>query len=177
MKTEDEASGFTFVQPRRQTYSLPYGFSSYIFKNKSVDLYKKLIMSCKSFFSKNRILVVKYVQIYINFNFDNKNVTCILTNMEEKKIKIWITDELESHNVTDGTLKLLDFMKILYRFDGKLLSIYKEQITFDEYMRLVSSKKLYHVTMHESIVKNSNDSFVSADTLLKPLYDVKILHW
>ena len=48
---------YSFDHPRRQTFSLPYGFSTYIDKNKSAMAYKNLVMTCKQFFARERLIV------------------------------------------------------------------------------------------------------------------------
>ena len=59
----------------------------------------------------------------------------------------------------------------LYRFDGKDLTLKKLELTLDEYMKLVISKKLKKVALYDCVVKNLEDTLVSTATLLKHLYN------
>ena len=89
-----EKSGFTFDQPRPQTYSLPYGFSNYIFKNQTLHLYKRLVRSCKSIFNKRRILVVDTVNYSVIYcALDKTSIS--LEKLESSETKLWITHKLE----------------------------------------------------------------------------------
>ena len=66
---------YSFSNPRHQSLSLPYGFINYIIKYYSPKVCKKLMMSCKHFFSKKRILVVEDVSISHMADFDNRSLT------------------------------------------------------------------------------------------------------
>ena len=66
-------------------------------------------------------------------------------------------------------------MKYFYRFDGNLLSINHAKITLEEYQFWTSSKNLIKVKLCWCHVSNPNGSFVPAETILAPLYDVEDL--
>ena len=176
MDTSVATTKYTFSNPRHQNLSLPFGFTNHIFKNYSSNIYSKLMQSCKYFFAKKRILLVENVELTFDAYFDGQKVTQYMTKMEAKKIKIWITGSLLSNNNYNDILKLSNLMNNLYQFDGMHLRVYQQEITLDEYMELATSRKLYDVTLTQSVVKNNDDSFVSAEDLLKHLYGVTRLN-
>ena len=55
---------FSFSNPRRQAFSLPYPFTTYIFRNYTPKTYVNLMKSCKLFYAQKHILVVDKVTNY-----------------------------------------------------------------------------------------------------------------
>ena len=86
----------TFTNPRRQAFSLPYGFTNHIFKNYTPQVYWKLAMSCKQFFGQKRIIVAKSF-IYFH-NVDGNPIIKIdgerYDIMELEHIKLWILQKI-----------------------------------------------------------------------------------
>ena len=137
--------------------------------------YFNLIQTCKYFFSKMPIIYAEYVRFekerLILYNAPN---TIISIDYDKANFKLWITKKLlyEFASFDDTDSK---FMKNIYRFDGTYLHISNQDITMEDYMHLVSSKKLVSLTFLSVAVKNLDESLVSTDVLFKSLLFLVIL--
>ena len=171
-------SEYSFTKPRRQTFSLPYGFSNHIFKNSSAELYLKLSMSCKQFFGQKRFIVVESIESPNSVEnpgyIINEDKVISIDSMKNNHTKLWITENI----YFDEPFKTAasDISKYIFRFDGNYLSLNKQKLSFDEYMFLVKSKNLEEVKLQHCIVRNFDGTFASAVDLLKLLCNVNVIH-
>ena len=176
ISTQDDATQWTFNQPRPQNFDLPYGYTNHIFKNHTAGLFSKLMMTCKQFFSKERILVVDHVQYsFSEMDADfhgQKEFPLSLEKLKKNKTKLWVTEQLNSHVMNNHIKNLSEFLKAIYRFDGSGLWLFQREFTYEEYMALVASKNLAVVFLYQCDVKYSDGSFACSHALLKPIAHV-----
>ena len=168
---------YSFSNPRRQVSLVPYGFTNYIFKNYTSKAYVNMMKTCKDFFGSKRIIVVdKIEREYGRYYAEvlNEKVELDLPKFKDNKIQLWITTCIDIgifHDVTRAS----DLVKYIYRFDGKLLFLAFQELDIKEYMKLVNSNDLESVYLLCVNVKMMDGSFASAEILLKPLLNVKVL--
>ena len=62
---------YTFTNPRRQIFSLPLPFTNYIFKKYTAQLYQKLVITCKQFFSQKPLIVVASIQCAFRIQYSS----------------------------------------------------------------------------------------------------------
>ena len=141
---------YTFVPPRRQAFGLPGPMMHYMTnQNSSAPAYLKLATSCKFFYGKRPILVVddgffdtksKISYMYDTVRWDRKKVGTF-------KKKLWITGELHIDSYLPVCLN--------FQFDGHSLILINQKISFEEYLKLVSSKNLAKVDLEMCKIKNA----------------------
>ena len=140
------------------------------------SVHSKLIKTCKQFFSQKRFLVVNEMETRDNAIFlDNKNISRSLEAMQSNNIKIWITEVLDCSCFSAMFEHASPYLKIIYRFDGKMLSFLGQKLSYDEYMFLVSPHNLEVIYLNRFQIKHSDGSLVTTETLLKHLINVKDL--
>ena len=169
---------YTFKNPRRQQYSFLYPFTDYIFKNNTAQAYANLIQTCKQFFGQKRVLVVNQIEndgFEMFACFGGKNISFFMEKLEKHGSKLWITRSLNCDDFLVGGIKISHFLKFLYRFDGIKVALRKQQLSYDEYMLFATSKKLEDLRLTDCIVKYSNGSLLTTETLLKPLLNLDCL--
>ena len=86
-------------------------------------------------------------------------------------IKLWITESITCAFPDAAS----DLVKHMYRFDGILLDLEDQELSFDEYMKLTSSPNLNKIRFDNVAVKNSNGDFVSTHSYFEHLREVRDL--
>ena len=97
MDTPSINNEYSFTKPRRQLFSLPYGFTNHIFKNYKAELYLKLAMSCKQFYAQKRLIVADRITVFYNGSrvyFNNIANAISLNAMKNNHSKFWITEKI-----------------------------------------------------------------------------------
>ena len=118
---------FSFQEPRRQTFGLPFPMMSYItHENINPIVYSKLISTCKHFFAKRPLLIV---ESFSNSVVEPNEYTLTLNNesflwfmKDNMKLKLWITEELLISYDPSSSIAA-PFLKKIYRFDGVHLAL------------------------------------------------------
>ena len=146
----DPKAEYTFHEPCRQNFGLPYGMMTFISqKNANPVAYSKLISTCKHFFAKRPLLIVEDLwrlprtPYQYRLTYENKSILLEEEALEATKLKLWITDELETFKGFFANL-----LKKLYRFDGDQLILSYGELTLEEYLILTSSKNLIKRSIH-----------------------------
>ena len=132
------------MAPRRQAFSLPYGYTNYLFKNFSANLYKKLIQTCKVFFAANRILVFNdftssSCPYWQEWNYDSNSHQMSLYHklFPLKDLKLWITDSIKTFNFKFVMQDLLsNLTKYIYKSNVKHLTILDQHLSLHELSKL-----------------------------------------
>ena len=120
----------SFFNPRRQAFAFPYNSSNYITKNSSPNVYSKLIMTCKQYFSKKHVLVaekVTFICLRFNASLGDPMVYFTPEKLKACNVKLWITELLLCNVVFTLNQQVSNFLNHLYRFDGKKLELLKQE--------------------------------------------------
>uniref|UniRef100_A0A914PCK0 Uncharacterized protein n=1 Tax=Panagrolaimus davidi TaxID=227884 RepID=A0A914PCK0_9BILA len=150
-----------------QNFALPGTIMYYIRMNpKTAALYQKLIKSCKYFFVKNSILIVKGL---FHYSDDEWFVDRKPFDLSKLECKLWITDELvvtPKTSVKAGNQSILSsLMPKLYRCDAKYLHLYDQVITFRDLSLLISSAD--DISFYDATIKNENGSNVALEKVIE----------
>ena len=179
-ESTDPNKEYTFQSPRRQNYVFRISMINFLMATSSnPNIYLKLSKSCKSLYAKyirRRIFVFETVRFEESkfYAWNGLRYSPLSFKiMEEKKIKIWITDIFSCQN--DNSHLASKLINHIYRFDGYNLMLKKCTITLEEFKHLTSSKNLSDVDILDCHISNPDGSIVSAEVLLTPLQDVEYL--
>ena len=175
-------SRFTSTPLQNQRFSLPENIIHYMAKNPiSSKLWKKLIQTCKYFYSKNPVIFVDAV----SENCSNSNNTSwVVTSGETRKsidlqtcsFKLWIIVSLSTIvGVTPGQISSL--IQKVYRFDLKTLNLYNVSITFNEFHCLASSNNLIDLKFYNVVMKHADESLVELIQILEWIPRIKNFFW
>uniref|UniRef100_A0A914QVQ8 Uncharacterized protein n=1 Tax=Panagrolaimus davidi TaxID=227884 RepID=A0A914QVQ8_9BILA len=154
---------YTFKHPYPQQFSLPWPIIIYMIENcKSEKVWKKLIMSCKHFYSKKPVFPVKRLDV-------NADLKCKADgeffNASKLFPKLWLYDSLFANQGS----KMSTLIPKIFKFDFRVLRIANQTLTFDDYQKLTSSGSIERLILWHSTVKNADDTIVTADKLLEGL--------
>uniref|UniRef100_A0A914QK35 Uncharacterized protein n=1 Tax=Panagrolaimus davidi TaxID=227884 RepID=A0A914QK35_9BILA len=145
----------------RQNFSIPDSVIFYVAKNpKTAELYLKMVKSCKYFFVKNPIIIIKNLHAD-GGEWRSDNLPLNLTKYD---CKYWITDEIKAS--ARGLVNQNIFSSImpkLYQCDVKYISVSDQIISFNDLSLIISSAEL--ISFNNVIVKHADSSDV-------PLEDV-----
>ena len=165
-------SRFNWTPIQNQRFSLPEIIVHYLAKNPtSSKLWKKLIQTCKYFYSKNPIIVADCVCKTVNID-NTSSWVMELDEMEtnidlqHSSYKLWITDYLDAE-FDDTPDRISSLIPRVYRFDLETLSLYKVSVTFDEFNCLTSSKSLIRFNFDDVILKHADGSLVDFVQILE----------
>uniref|UniRef100_A0A914YL44 Uncharacterized protein n=1 Tax=Panagrolaimus superbus TaxID=310955 RepID=A0A914YL44_9BILA len=115
----DQNAAYTFKNPRPQLFSLSYPIMKYILQNSTGAAWKKLIMTCKYFFSKNPIFPVRQLTTgYEIWNADGKTF-----NPNQALSHLWLYDVFHGNNAFEHQDNqsmdiTLEYVKDLQLSDG-----------------------------------------------------------
>ena len=166
-------SRFTSTSIQNQRFSLPEIIVYYLAKNPtSSKLWKKLIQTCKYFYSKNQILVVS--DLCETGDSANKfwNVSSdvwrprINFDLQNGSFKLWISNSL-SVDTYDTPDRISSLFQKVYRFDLKVVDLYNVSITFDEFKCLTSSNTLVYLNFVNVVMKHADGSLVNLIQILE----------
>ena len=174
----DPKAEYTFQEPRRQSFGLPYEMMQIITqKNTNPVVYSKLISTCNHFSAKRPLLMVErffysHRLSQYHMSYKNKEVSWNLESLQASKSKLWITQKII---LLRPQLKLTasELINNLYRFDGSELVICDHKLTMQEYMILILSKNLSKVDFFNNTFFNDDGTFASVKSLVDPLQNVE----
>uniref|UniRef100_A0A914QTF1 F-box domain-containing protein n=1 Tax=Panagrolaimus davidi TaxID=227884 RepID=A0A914QTF1_9BILA len=154
---------YTFKQPYRQQFSLPFDVIKYMIKNcKSGKLWKKVIMTCKHFYPKNPVFPVEVLKVNANFKCEADEE---LFNVFKFFPKLWLYDTLSAQIGSN----LSTLITKIYKFNLLHLEVYCQNLTMADYQKLTSSGPVETLFLWQCNIKNEDDSNVTADRLLEGL--------
>uniref|UniRef100_A0AC34GN21 DUF38 domain-containing protein n=1 Tax=Panagrolaimus sp. ES5 TaxID=591445 RepID=A0AC34GN21_9BILA len=161
---------FLSTYHRYQNWSLPESIVYYMAMNpKNAEVYEKLIRSCKYFFVKNPILIAERFAYEYN---DLEATAFVYKDQERLKFptvlsKFWITDDFENSVLESSPNMVSSLLPKFYRVDVKKLTIYRQDISFDEFLCITSNVEEIH--FRHTVVKNKNGTIVPFEKLLARL--------
>uniref|UniRef100_A0AC35EY84 Uncharacterized protein n=1 Tax=Panagrolaimus sp. PS1159 TaxID=55785 RepID=A0AC35EY84_9BILA len=150
---------YTIKHPYPQRFSLPFEVIKYMIQNcKSGKAWKKLIMTCKHFYSKKPVFPVKHLHAYPDSKCEADEEKF---NSSKFFPKLWLYDSLCA-NTMMSTPKI-------YKFDLQVLRIAFQNLSFADYQKLTSSGSLKNIGLRFVTIENADDTIVPADKLLEGL--------
>ena len=174
-------SRFTSTPLQNQRFSLPEIIVHYLAKNPtSSKVWKKLIQTCKYFYSKNSVVVVNYVYVYETRGISNNswNVSSDMLGprynfvLQNCSFKFWITNTLTA-NVRNTPGRISSLIPRVYRFDLKTLRLSNVSITFDEFKCVTASNTLIGLYFESVVMKHADGSLVDLVQILERIPRVK----
>uniref|UniRef100_A0AC34F4T9 DUF38 domain-containing protein n=1 Tax=Panagrolaimus sp. ES5 TaxID=591445 RepID=A0AC34F4T9_9BILA len=166
---------FLSTYRRDQNWSLPLSIIYYMAMNpKNVEVYEKLIHSCKYFFVKNPILIGDRFDydLYARdkwSHFVYKDNYC--TEFSSVTSKFWITDEFFNYPFESSPNMVSSFLPKCYRVDVKRLKLFHQNISFNDFLFLASN--CGDIVFFHTVVKNEDGTIVPLEKLIKLLPRVK----
>uniref|UniRef100_A0A914QZH7 Uncharacterized protein n=1 Tax=Panagrolaimus davidi TaxID=227884 RepID=A0A914QZH7_9BILA len=128
--------------------------------------YKKLVKSCKYFFSKNSIYVADDLKLHPNTLVQLSTGFCPSFYITNETVKLWITNTVESYRCS-----LSPFFPKLYKTDFKKLDLSFQTISYNDFVFI--SSNVEDITFCEVIVKNEDATIVPLEKLVKALPKIK----
>uniref|UniRef100_A0AC35FJ81 Uncharacterized protein n=1 Tax=Panagrolaimus sp. PS1159 TaxID=55785 RepID=A0AC35FJ81_9BILA len=163
---------------QKQDWSLPGCVIYYIAKNPlSAKCYQKLVQTCKFFFEKNPILVVKKLYDYeeedgvntricSNINDEcmkNNQTCCVQIDLHKLSSKIWLTEVLSALH---GTQDFMSFLcSKLFRCEIFCFKAKGKFIKYDDFKSLVSCAK--GIYLFKCVIKYNGGNIVMLDKILE----------
>ena len=140
---ENPISVYTFNKPRPQACSLPFNYSGYIMKNSTAQAYKNLIPTCKLVFHENRFIFADTIMTWssgITVIAVPKHFKISWSQLKSFKNKFCISDEI-FFDVPNYTKCASEMLNYIWCFDGTLICLNKQELTFNEYLILMKFSK------------------------------------
>ena len=163
---------FTCILAKKQRFSIPESIVYYLTKNPiSFQTWKKLIRTCKYFFSKNPLIVIGVCENrpdLINTPLAiSLNQSQVQTHNDVKTIqfKLWITNYLTKINLHPA--RISTFIQKVYRFDIKALILHDVTITFGEFCFLTASNVITILKLFNVTVERDDGSMLELGKILK----------
>uniref|UniRef100_A0A914Q042 Uncharacterized protein n=1 Tax=Panagrolaimus davidi TaxID=227884 RepID=A0A914Q042_9BILA len=145
----------------RQAFPFRDTLIRYITNNPaSSKLYQKIIQSCKHFFIKNPIIIVRELRFeeencYIRGSRPSKDRPNYRSvDLNELTSKIWITDSFKVWGRTPNCPVITSFMPQIYQCNATDIFIYKQMFSFNDLMIIASKCELLHLS---NVVIMNND--------------------
>uniref|UniRef100_A0A914Q7N9 DUF38 domain-containing protein n=1 Tax=Panagrolaimus davidi TaxID=227884 RepID=A0A914Q7N9_9BILA len=154
-----------FAQYFRQNFSLPDSIMRYTEKNpKTWKLYQKMIRTCKDFFVKNPILVVRRLS-------HNKNdvwfADQLLIDLKKIKCKFWVTEKFfVFQNVEDYVPNIVSSnVPKLYKCEAKFVYLTCHTISYYDLSFLISDAE--KIVFIDVTLKDENGKILPLEKLIE----------
>ena len=163
-------SKFTSTPPGVQRFSIPETIVHYILKHPtSHRLWKKLIQTCKHFFSKNPILVVDSLWHKYGDTLSwtiSLNDEIVPIEIEECPCKLWITSIFTA--VLDDVPQLVSVtLPKVYRCELTELRLQGMTLSYEEFQFLTSSHTIETLKTANLILQHYHGRMVDIDEVLQ----------
>uniref|UniRef100_A0AC34FP28 Uncharacterized protein n=1 Tax=Panagrolaimus sp. ES5 TaxID=591445 RepID=A0AC34FP28_9BILA len=160
---------------RRQAFSLPDSIMHYMAMNpSSAEVYQKLIQSCKYFFVKNSILVLRVM--YYKRNgwktfINGKWKDIVLSNNPSK---LWITNSLTVFFVNDNAVASSIIPKF-FQCNVKKLILWDQILSYDQFMVLAPAVE--YLEFIRVTVKYGDGTIVPLEKLFEQLSKAAVIDY
>jgi hypothetical protein len=167
--SEPSSQIYTFKHPYPQHFSVPLDVIKYMIKNcKSGKAWKKLIMSCKYFYSKKPVFPVGHFDVVCDLKCkaDGEMFDSSLTFP-----KLLLYDSFVSYesSIHDDPTTVASLIPKMFEFNLRVLRINHQILTLTEYQKLTSTRSLERLQLDECTIKNDDGITVTVDKLLEGL--------
>uniref|UniRef100_A0AC34G4Z0 Uncharacterized protein n=1 Tax=Panagrolaimus sp. ES5 TaxID=591445 RepID=A0AC34G4Z0_9BILA len=174
----DPNAEYTFKNPRRQLFDLPYSVMKHIIENANGAVWKKLIQTCKFFYPKKNLYPVNEFVVYSD---DSRRIDCTMIidgkSFDAKSIvpKLWLYNSFESGSQPEGFPDdVTTVLPKIFKCDLRFLNLYFQDLKFEEYQILTSSGTIKEMNLYFVHIVQSNGIRASADKLLDNLYNLEV---
>uniref|UniRef100_A0A914Q5P4 Uncharacterized protein n=1 Tax=Panagrolaimus davidi TaxID=227884 RepID=A0A914Q5P4_9BILA len=163
-----------------QNFSLRDSIIHYIEKNpKTWELYQKLIKSCKYFFVKNTILVVRRLSYNKNdlwFAKADGDVDKVLIDLNKIKCKFWVTEKFDVFPyVTNYNPNILSSnIPKLYKCDAMFLHLKGQTISSYDHSFFISDAE--EIFFEDVTVKDENGKLLPLEKLIEGSIKVETIY-
>uniref|UniRef100_A0AC34FPF5 Uncharacterized protein n=1 Tax=Panagrolaimus sp. ES5 TaxID=591445 RepID=A0AC34FPF5_9BILA len=165
---------YTFMNPRRQSFSLPYPIMKYITMSPtSYKAWRKLITTCKYFYSRNLVIPIRSCENYTDYEWSVSWTPGKYKLIDLRKInfKLWL----------HGYCQIRELYPILnpkvFRYDLNNLFFSSRTVSYDEYSMLTSTATLEGLIFLHVNVIYYDGSPVAFDKLLKNLSNTRKINF
>uniref|UniRef100_A0AC34FUH7 Uncharacterized protein n=1 Tax=Panagrolaimus sp. ES5 TaxID=591445 RepID=A0AC34FUH7_9BILA len=159
---------YTFRNPRLQDFSLQYPILKYIYQNHVI--WKKLIKTCKFFFSSNRVYPVGHLRALGNSKWEADNE---IFDSNHSFCKLWLHNALFVSLSPEFPHELSSLIPKIQKCDLRVLQLDNQNLSWDEYQFLTTSGTIEWLDFGKFSVKYSDDKVVAFDKLLKNFKDMR----
>uniref|UniRef100_A0AC35EVK6 Uncharacterized protein n=1 Tax=Panagrolaimus sp. PS1159 TaxID=55785 RepID=A0AC35EVK6_9BILA len=191
--------GYTLDKPYPQRFPYPTYMIKYITMNPTTPkLWKKLVKTCKYFYSKNPIIIRNYFSTckndeielkiaipvydalfiensyawgYMDHKIEVKNRSPGM-NVNEVKYKVWLTERYYAYDSIDPVI----LSPKIYRNDAKIFSFYLMTISFEDLITLSWNSKLESLVLFSVTVKDKNGKIVTVENICEAYSTISFLH-
>uniref|UniRef100_A0AC34G7C1 Uncharacterized protein n=1 Tax=Panagrolaimus sp. ES5 TaxID=591445 RepID=A0AC34G7C1_9BILA len=165
---------YTFQHPYQQILPFHYTSINYIINNPTAEVWKKLIQTCKYFFSKNPLYPVDELNA---FTFDN--IRCTIT-ADETDIdpntnvpKLWALNAFCGGDEYSGRKAVSLAIPRIAKFQLRTLDLRYQGLKLHEYHILTASGSIETLNLVDVTIKQSDGSNINADKLFDNLNNIK----
>uniref|UniRef100_A0A914Q4I5 Uncharacterized protein n=1 Tax=Panagrolaimus davidi TaxID=227884 RepID=A0A914Q4I5_9BILA len=154
-----------FAKYFRQNFSLPDSIMHYIAKNPKIwKLYQKMIWTCKYFFVKNPVLVVRRLS---HNKGDGWFADQLLIDLNKIKCKFWITEEISVFpDVEDYNPNILSSnISKLYKCDAMFLDLKGQTIRYCDFSFFISNAA--DTVFEDVTLKDENGKILPLEKLIE----------
>uniref|UniRef100_A0AC34F2N6 Uncharacterized protein n=1 Tax=Panagrolaimus sp. ES5 TaxID=591445 RepID=A0AC34F2N6_9BILA len=158
---------------RRQDWSLPDYLIYYVTKNPSSSkVWQNFTETCKYFYAKNPVIVIQELSFYekkwsaAKYRIYPYHALMYL-DFTTLSCKFWVTDIFDMFFMKGDSNIVSLVLPHLYRVDARVVHLYKQTISYDEFLFLSSNVEAIY--FEKTIIKIGNDTLVSLENLIKVL--------
>uniref|UniRef100_A0A914QT93 Uncharacterized protein n=1 Tax=Panagrolaimus davidi TaxID=227884 RepID=A0A914QT93_9BILA len=154
-----------FAKYFRQNFSLPDSILHHIAKNpKTWKLYQKMIRTCKYFFVKNPILVIRCLS---HNKGDEWSADQLLIDLNKLKCKFWVTEEISVFPVVEDYNQnvLSSIIPKLYKCDVIFLNLTGQTISYCDLSFVISDAE--KINFEDVTLKDENGEILPLEKLIE----------
>uniref|UniRef100_A0AC34EZ99 DUF38 domain-containing protein n=1 Tax=Panagrolaimus sp. ES5 TaxID=591445 RepID=A0AC34EZ99_9BILA len=175
----DSNAEYTFKNPRRQYFDLPYSIMKYIIENANGSVWKKLIQTCKYFYSKKDLYPVEK---FVVFSDESRSIGCTMKidrkfrHPKSAVPKLWLYNSFKGGNDPDGyPSDVSTVIPKIFKFDLRCLELSFQSLKFEEYQILTASGTIKELNLFYVNIAHSDGTKVTADRLFDNLPNLQKL--
>jgi hypothetical protein len=181
---------YTHLNPRRQSFAFCCKMMDHIQANWTPNVYKKLIKTCKFFFSKNKIILIEKTLFIFDeiesgdpdldddgemevwyFDPEEKVLSAereIENSVDVTNYKVWITGEFGWYSKNN----ISTFMPYVYGWNLEELALRDQTLTVDEF-KIMASEKLTKLKLVDTKIAASDGTELSLEDIFAVVPDIK----
>jgi hypothetical protein len=163
----------TFENPVNQTFDFPSTIMHYIWQEMTSDIYVKLLKTCKYFYLKERISVIRIACITTrdyHLSSDDSSFSKSTFFPLPHLHKIWFTNSLSVYSDDSFSSDLLSkTCKKIYKCTVTELCLMTQTITENEFNILVSPEFLLSIALIETSIMKSNGDKLNCEEIMQKI--------
>ena len=147
-----------------QSFSLPFPMMSQIYYHRSVILHTKLIQTCKYFYAKNPVVVVKYVDIVNKKYVLNQREEYVSVDYEKLPCKLWITEQVTIAELPNNWSL---FLTSIFRFENSYMQFNVGRIPFSVLEKVSEKGTFCDFDIHNYDVTDNENRLVPIEKVIQ----------